>query len=368
MGDMCSKVSKEDNQNASNNPSTDKNLKTGLKPPAYSNGNDQTPSLVQAKRPLGNPYVHTNDQYVFQEIKTYGGNDMNNNQVNIIKKTYVNNNIDFANNNVNDPFNNFNFSNRDFNNNFPSMDRFTNIDLKQFENNNNANVYRFAYNDPYGNVKIIENDISSGFKGEKNEDPNSNTAYYARNNNPSIEINNNFNRFNNGKARNFNDFEEMTNSQNSKVDEAFLNEFRKECLSVHNEHRKKHRVPDLVSNQELDQIAQKYAEKVAKSGNFQHSDCQFKNDHMGENIYMQMGRKMTGKLAVDSWYSEIKDCDFNDPENCSGVGHFTQLVWKDSKQLGIGCAKSSNGAYYVVANYYPAGNWGGQYKRNVFSA
>jgi len=368
MGDICSKVSKEESQNASQNPSIDKNIKTKSKPAAYSNETDETPSLVEAKRPLGNPYGNTNTEYVFQEIKTYGGNDLNNNHVNIIKKTYVNNNMDFANNNINDPFSNFNFSHNDFNN-FPNMDKFNNINFNQFENNNNTNVYGHTYNnEPLGNFKIIENENISGFKGEKFEDPNYNTANYSRNNNTSINNNNFYNRFDNGKSKNFNEFEDMTNSHEAKVDDAFLNEFRKESLMVHNQYRKKHRVSDLVSNQELDLISQRYAQKIASSGNFKHSDCMFKNDHMGENIYMQMGRKMTGKLAVDSWYSEIKNCNFNDPESCSGVGHFTQLVWKDSKQLGIGCAKSSDGAYYVVANYYPAGNWGGEYKRNVFSA
>ena len=58
--------------------------------------------------------------------------------------------------------------------------------------------------------------------------------------------------------------------------------------------------------------------------------------------------------------------DFNNPGwNANpGTGHFTQVVWKASTQLGIGKAEK-NGCIYVVGRYSPAGNMGGQYKSNV---
>ena len=47
------------------------------------------------------------------------------------------------------------------------------------------------------------------------------------------------------------------------------------------------------------------------------------------------------------------------------VGHFTQVVWKSSKELGVGKATSRSGRIYVVANYYPPGNYQGQFAQNV---
>ena len=48
------------------------------------------------------------------------------------------------------------------------------------------------------------------------------------------------------------------------------------------------------------------------------------------------------------------------------IGHFTQVVWKNTQKLGIAKAKSpKSGKIIVVANYEPAGNWIGQYKDNV---
>lgn len=74
---------------------------------------------------------------------------------------------------------------------------------------------------------------------------------------------------------------------------------------------------------------------------------------------------MSGDDAVDSWYSEIKDYNFNGGGFSSGTGHFTQVVWKSSRELGVGMAKNSKNQIYVVANYDPPGNYQGQFRENV---
>jgi len=53
-------------------------------------------------------------------------------------------------------------------------------------------------------------------------------------------------------------------------------------------------------------------------------------------------------------------------EDFNFIGHFTQVVWKGSTELGIGKASGRNGGTFVVANYNPPGNFGGQYNQNVF--
>lgn len=47
------------------------------------------------------------------------------------------------------------------------------------------------------------------------------------------------------------------------------------------------------------------------------------------------------------------------------TGHFTQVVWKSTKYIGFGIAVGQKGHVYVVARYYPAGNYGNQYRQNV---
>ena len=48
------------------------------------------------------------------------------------------------------------------------------------------------------------------------------------------------------------------------------------------------------------------------------------------------------------------------------LGHFTQLIWASSCDIGIGIARSRSGKVMVVANYRPPGNITGQFKKNVF--
>jgi hypothetical protein len=46
-------------------------------------------------------------------------------------------------------------------------------------------------------------------------------------------------------------------------------------------------------------------------------------------------------------------------------GHFSQMVWKNSTELGIGRARDQNGKVFIVANYNPPGNYIGQFAENV---
>ena len=47
------------------------------------------------------------------------------------------------------------------------------------------------------------------------------------------------------------------------------------------------------------------------------------------------------------------------------TGHFSQVVWKDSKEIGVGRSKTKDGKIVVVTNYRPAGNITGSYTTNV---
>jgi len=169
------------------------------------------------------------------------------------------------------------------------------------------------------------------------------------------------------KLGNNNEIKKQINESSSNNNKNnFLEKFRNDCLDRHNFHRKNHGVDDLKFNSELNEIAQNYAKKLADTNTFEHSGATFNGDNIGENIFMQSGRAMLGGMPADSWYDEIKDYNFKNPQQKTGVvGHFTQLVWKGSKEIGIGCAQASDGSYYVVSNYYPAGNWVGEEMENV---
>merc|ERR1711963_881853 len=95
----------------------------------------------------------------------------------------------------------------------------------------------------------------------------------------------------------------------------------------------------------------------------------FRQDSLtAQNTYMSSGRAAQDQAqgAVDSWYSEIKDYTFGKEPSWGGpvTGHFTQVVWKGSTEVGVGVAQEGS-KVVVVANYSPPGNYIGQYVDNV---
>ena len=65
------------------------------------------------------------------------------------------------------------------------------------------------------------------------------------------------------------------------------------------------------------------------------------------------------------WYEEEGKYSYKNASFSSGTGHFTQVVWAGSLQIGVGKAVSKSGAQFVVARYSPAGNVRGQFVENV---
>jgi len=145
-------------------------------------------------------------------------------------------------------------------------------------------------------------------------------------------------------------------------------EFRKDALDTHNKLRAKHRAGKLKLNSELCTIAQKWAEHLSTISTLQHSSGNHKGQPLGENIASKWGSNgadYTGEEAVQQWYSEESAYDYSGKSNAGASGHFTQVVWKGSEELGIGKAADSKGRVYVVANYSPAGNYIGNFAANV---
>lgn len=142
-------------------------------------------------------------------------------------------------------------------------------------------------------------------------------------------------------------------------------EFRQESLKWHNHYRAIHGVPALKHSDELCRYAQEWADTLAKRDAFSHRP----NNKYGENIYMAWSsdptKEVTGREAVDSWYSEIKQHQFGGEPRSLGSGHFTQVIWKGSTELGTARARTATGKLLVVANYNPAGNMIGSFAQNV---
>ncbi|CAF1154500.1 unnamed protein product [Adineta steineri] len=148
--------------------------------------------------------------------------------------------------------------------------------------------------------------------------------------------------------------------------------FQAQALAQHNYYRGLHCTSAMTLTTSLNTIAQAYAVQLAATNTFAHSGTV----GLGENLYAYFGSSATtsfnGSTPVTDWYNEIANYDFTtsaksaSASSTSEIGHFTQVVWKDSTQLGIGVALSNDlKNLTVVGNYYPAGNLQGAYAANV---
>lgn len=68
-----------------------------------------------------------------------------------------------------------------------------------------------------------------------------------------------------------------------------------------------------------------------------------------------------GQEVASYWYSTVRRYNyFKDIRLLHtnvNAGHFTQMVWMKTKYFGIGKATSKSGKIFVVAYYYPAGEF-----------
>lgn len=81
----------------------------------------------------------------------------------------------------------------------------------------------------------------------------------------------------------------------------------------------------------------------------------------GENLalFSWTGKTRSGswQLAMRGWANEKKDYAFGCQEHRGVVGHYTQMIWADSLQLGCGAAKCARGQWQsvvYVCHYCPA--------------
>ena len=134
-----------------------------------------------------------------------------------------------------------------------------------------------------------------------------------------------------------------------------LGKIRSDILSNHNEHRKRHHSDELKRNKELETIAQSYSQYLASIDLMKYSE----NKKYGENLYLynsNIDLNIIGEKASQNWYQEISTYDFNNLVYTPETRHFTQLIWKETKQIGCGASCNKKNNCFVVCNYFPPGN------------
>jgi uncharacterized protein YkwD len=126
-------------------------------------------------------------------------------------------------------------------------------------------------------------------------------------------------------------------------------------LAVHNAVRGRAGVAPLAWSDRLAAHAQEWAETLWVHGQFFHRP----GSKYGENLFEMTGASASPAQVVNAWAAESWNYDYSS-NRCRGVcGHYTQIVWSSTQEMG--CAVARGGGRDVwVCNYDPPGNWVGK--------
>jgi pathogenesis-related protein 1 len=144
---------------------------------------------------------------------------------------------------------------------------------------------------------------------------------------------------------------------------------QEEMVSAHNKWRREVSVPALRWSDALGDAAQRWADHLRGSTGCvpRHS----KTSNLGENLYWASavrwsdGRAEPQRIGptdvVESWGRERRFYDDKSGRCQPGkvCGHYTQVVWRDSTEVGCGMAVCGDASQVWVCNYRPPGNYVG---------
>ena len=131
-------------------------------------------------------------------------------------------------------------------------------------------------------------------------------------------------------------------------------------LAAHNRERSAAGLQPLGWDNRLAADAADWAAYLAETGEFEHSDAD-ESDPQGENLWEGTRAAFAPEDMVGMWIEEKRHFmqgvfpNNSRTGNLEDVGHYTQLMWRDTGR--VGCAKKSNDENDVlVCRYAAAGN------------
>lgn len=145
---------------------------------------------------------------------------------------------------------------------------------------------------------------------------------------------------------------------------------QQEMVAAHNRWRAQVGVDGLDWAADLADQAQGWAERLRseRGCTMRHSGVR----ELGENLFWASPRlwsngrrelqEITPTQVIDAWGSEKRHYSHTHNSCRSGerCGHYTQLVWRRTREVGCGVAQCTDKSQVWVCHYRPAGNWVGE--------
>ena len=137
-----------------------------------------------------------------------------------------------------------------------------------------------------------------------------------------------------------------------------------DIIEIHNIYRKRHNANELKLSSELCNKAKNKILQLSRNEyNIDSVEEDDDDNEIGENLYICQENKNLLDICRD-WYNEKEKYDFNLNKYQKGTGHFTQMVWKATKEIGFSYSFINEKKYFLVC-YYPIGNELSKFKENV---
>lgn len=111
-------------------------------------------------------------------------------------------------------------------------------------------------------------------------------------------------------------------------------------------------------------FAQEWAAQLAREGRMRHAS-QGERAGAGENLWMGSAGYFGPDVMIGAFADEQRHYlhgtfpQVSRTGQWSDVGHYTQMVWRDTKEVGCAIARGARDDF-LVCRYWPAGNWYGR--------
>lgn len=136
-----------------------------------------------------------------------------------------------------------------------------------------------------------------------------------------------------------------------------------QILRIHNEARADKLLPTLQWNADLAKAAEGWAKRLANEGRLRHSSWD-EREGTGENLWMGTSGYYGPDSMIRAFIDERRDFrpgvfpKVSKTGRWSDVGHYTQIIWPSTQQVGCAVAKGKR-MDVLVCRYWPAGNMAG---------